>query len=328
MFRFGIMGAGSIAEKFCQAVGLTSEGIVAAVASKSRERAKSFAEKQGVERYYGSYEAMLDEEQPDAVYIATTNNFHFENIMLCLEKGIPVLCEKPMFLSKAEAKSAFALAGERKVFLMEGMWSRFLPCIQKAREWIQEGKIGEIHLANYTGGIHVPEDHRIFNPELGGGALYDLMVYPLEILLYLIPQPLSEVRSQIRYGAGGVDVTDSLMLQFETCQAVCQVTAHSRIPSPCGIYGSQGYIRMEQTHRASLAERYDGQFQLAERYANRVENGFEYEIQEVIRCVREGRLESGIMPWRDTLQCAEILDRVLHLKNGRFGDGSGSGLPG
>ncbi len=284
---------------------------MAAVASKNEGRARVFAEKQGVERYYGSYEAMLDEERLDAVYIATTSNFHAENILLCLEKGIPVLCEKPMFLSGKEAERAFTLAREKSVFVMEAMWSRFLPCIQKAKAWIDEGKIGEIHLANYTGGIHAGEDHRIFDPKLGGGVLYDLMVYPIEILMYLIQQPLLEVRPQIRYAASGVDVTDTLVIQFETCQAVCQATAYSRIPSPCGIYGSKGYIRIEHTHQASLVERYDGQLQLAERYEAPVKNGFEYEIEEVIRCVKEGRGESEIMPWADTVCCAKLFDQIL-----------------
>lgn len=164
MFRFGIIGAGGIAEKFCQAVKLTEDAAVAAVSSKQKERAEKFARRNGIERFYENYE-----EKPDAVYIATTNNYHFENIMLCLRKGMTVLCEKPMFMTVKEAKEAFGLAREKNVFMMEGMWSRFLPCIQKARFWVESGKIGRIHLANYTGGINAPEEHRIFNKELGGG---------------------------------------------------------------------------------------------------------------------------------------------------------------
>ena len=313
MFRFGIIGAGSIAEKFCQAVKLTEDAAVAAVSSKQEERAEKFAQRNGIEKFYGNYEEMLTREKPDAVYIATTNNYHFENIMLCLRQGIPVLCEKPMFMTEKEAKEAFDLAREKHVFMMEGMWSRFLPCIQKARSWVESGKVGRIHLANYTGGINVPEEHRIFNKELGGGALYDLMVYPVEILMYLINQPLLQVRSNLIYGTGGVDVTDSMLLQFETCQASCQVTAHSRIPSPCNIYGSKGYIRIEQTQRASAVELYDGQFCLAEKFESPVENGFEYEIEEVGRCVRAGRTESEVMPWKDTLRCAEMFETALHV---------------
>lgn len=206
MFRFGIIGAGSIAEKFCQAVKRTEDGVVAAVASKNGRRAEEFAERNGIENFYGGYEEMLRKEKPDAVYVATTNDFHFENIMLCLKQGIPVLCEKPVFMHEKEAQEAFALARKNKVFVMEGMWS--------------------------------------LNKELGGGSLYDLMVYPVEILMYLVNQPLRQIHTKLIYGTGDVDVTDSVLLQFETCQASCQVTSHSRIPSPCGLYCPCGIYRL------------------------------------------------------------------------------------
>lgn len=311
MFRFGIMGAGGIAAKFCDAVRRLKDGQVAAVASKSAERAKRFAGENGIKRYYGDYAEMLEREKPDAVYVATTNNFHFENVMLCLRYGVPVLCEKSMFMTMAEAEAAFGCAREKGIFLMEAMWSRFLPCVRKAREWVADGRIGTVQIASYIGGINAPADHRIFKPELGGGAMYDLTVYPIEILTYLVNQPLIDVQAEILRGDSGVDEANNLLLRFETCRATVQTTTHARIPSPCGLYGTKGYIRLEQTHRASAVHLYDGQFQLLERFESQVENGFEYEAAEVIRCVRQGLTESQVMPHRDTLECIRIFEKVL-----------------
>jgi len=311
MFKFGIMGAGSIAEKFCQAVLLVDGVEVVAVSSKSLQRAEDFSKKNNIPVFYGDYKDMLEKAGVDAVYIATTNNFHYENCMLCLDYGKAILCEKTMVMSSEEALSIFRKAKEKNVFVMEAMWSRFIPAVKKAKEWIEDGRIGTIHIATYTGGINVPDSHRIYAPEFGGGALYDLMVYPIEIVTYLINQPLCAVKSDLKFGPTGVDVADSILLQFESCQASLQCTTHARIPSPSGFYGSKGYIRIEQTHRASTCEMYDHEFGLVERFEEPIQNGFEYEIEEVKKCVEQGKLESDIMPHSATLQCLEIIEKCF-----------------
>ncbi|EET62301.1 oxidoreductase, NAD-binding domain protein [Marvinbryantia formatexigens DSM 14469] len=309
MIRFGIIGAGGIAVKFCEAAGRVEEAEVRAVASKSLERAKTFAAANKVPEYYGSYREMLEQADIDAVYVATTCNFHYENCLLCIEYGKAVLCEKSMVLKKKEAEELFKRAKEKKVFVMEAMWSVFLPTIKKAREWIRTGRIGTVYLANYTGGIHAQPEHRIFNPELGGGALYDLTVYPIEIVNSLIPQKLVDVRADIVMGETGVDVTNSILLQYETCRASLQTTAYSRVPSPSGLYGSDGYIQMTQTHRCERCELYDGEFRLAESFTYPIDNGFEFEIQEVVDCIKSGKLESNLMPHAATLQCLDIFEK-------------------
>ena len=311
MFRFGIMGAGEIAGKFCDAVKMVEGAEVSAVASKDQKRAEGFAQKKGIRNAYGNYNEMLESEHLDAVYIATTNNFHFENIMLCIQKHTPVLCEKSMFIDLKQAEEAICYARNEQVFLMEAMWSRFIPCIKKAREWIEQGRIGTIQLADYMGGIRAGEEHRIFDSRLGGGAMYDLTVYPIEILMYLINQPIKNVYGDIKWGNTNVDESDNLIIHFETCAASIQTTVKSRIPSPCGIYGTEGYIRLEQTHRAPSVELYNTKFELVDRYDHPIENGFEYEIKEVISCVRTGKLESDIMPLKDTLKCVWIYDQLL-----------------
>lgn len=315
-FRFGIMGAGNIANRFCDAVRRIGNDVsVVAVASKSKERAQSFAERNGIGRYYVGYGNMLETEQLDAVYVATTNNFHYSDCLLAISHGIPVLCEKPLMMSLNEAEEVFAAARLNNVFVMEGMWSRFIPCVQKAHEWIKAGRIGTVKIANYLGGINAPESHRIYVPELGGGAMYDLAVYPFEIVTYLVDQKLVGYESSIRWLNKEIDENDSFILRFEHCDATIQASLHTRIPSPSGFYGTKGFIQMSKTHMASEVRLFDEDFNLVESYAHPCENGFEWEILHVRDCVRAGMIESTIMPWCDTLLCAKVFDDCLRKEN-------------
>ena len=311
-FKFGIMGAGNIANRFCDAVRRINNDVeVVAVASKSEERAKSFAERNDISSYYVGYENMLSQEELDAVYVATTNNFHYSDCLMAIEYGIPVLCEKPLMMNAAEAEEVFKKAKEKNIFVMEGMWSRFIPCVQKAHEWINAGRIGTIKIANYLGGINAPSGHRIYVPELGGGAMYDLAVYPFEIVTYLVNQKLLGYKFSIRWLNDEIDENDSLILNFEECDATIQTSLHTRIPSPSGFYGTEGFIQMEKTHMASKVCLYDENFNLIESFEHPCENGFEWEILHVMKCVRDGIIESPIMPWADTLLCAKVFDECL-----------------
>lgn len=311
VFRFGIVGAGHIAGRFCKAAERVEDLEVVAVSSKSLDRARNFAEENGIKAFYGSYEEMLTEEKLDCVYVATTNNFHFENVMQVLDHKVGVLCEKSFMMTEREAKAAFDRARENNTFVMEAMWSRFLPVIQKAHDWIVSGRIGTIKVASYIYGINVPPTHRIYNPDLGGGALWDLCVYPFEITTYLMNQKLKGFKHTIRYESTGVDETDSLILNFEEGDAVIQSTFHSRIPAPSGFYGTEGYIQIYMTHMASKVELYDRQYALIDCFEYPIDNGFEFEIAHVRDCIRKGLIESPVMPWSATLECARMFDTCL-----------------
>ena len=149
--NIGIMGAGGIAVKFAQAAAMVSDVEVRAVASKSLERAQRFAEANHIPHAFGDYQAMLSSGLIDAVYVATTGNFHYENILLALSSGMHVLCEKNMVATLKEAEHVFALAREKRLFVMEAMWSCFVPAVQKAHQWIAEGRIGPVQLALRSG---------------------------------------------------------------------------------------------------------------------------------------------------------------------------------
>ena len=171
-FRFGVMGAGNISNKFCDAAEKTEEVCVTAVAARSEERAREFAEKYEIHTYYGNYEEMLQKEKLDGVYIGVVTGMHVQLTELCIRYGIPVLCEKALTGSSEEAERIFKLAEEKKIFVMEGVWSLFLPANRKAREWLREGRIGKLAVSNVEIGFTAPKnkENRYFNKEAGGGA--------------------------------------------------------------------------------------------------------------------------------------------------------------
>ena len=312
--RFGIIGAGGIANKFCDAVKRTEYAEVCAVSSKSMERARAFAEKNGVPLFYDSYETMLKEAEIDAVYIATTHNFHMDNIRLCFEYGKHVLCEKAMVLTAEDAREVFRLAKERNLFCMEAMWSNFLPPVQKAKEWITSGAIGEIQAVSavigFNGGGN-PES-RLYNPALAGGAMYDIGVYPAEIVSYLVGEPVEDCVGMWRpHKITGVDERVSFLLRYASCDAAIQCMLCSNAREYMIFNGSNGCIELPFSSGGFIARRYDGRRQLAETYEERFDNGFVYEIEEVVRCINEGRITSDVMPPEATIQCAEIYDKIL-----------------
>ena len=316
-FRFGIMGAGNIANRFCEAVKQIKDCEVAAVSSKSKERAESFARKHGIEKAYDSYEEMLKDAGLDAVYIAATSNAHYSLTMLCLDYKTPVLCEKAMFLNSREAETAFQRSEKENVFVMEAMWSRFLPAVRKAREWMREKKIGELAYADAAIGFLAPRDfsNRYYNPQLGGGAAFDLTVYTYELLTFLIEQERKDMQIQAVFSESGVDVSEHIQIQYETALASMKTTFLANLQQELVLYGDKGKIVLPRPHFASEAFLYDEKGNVKEHFVDESgRDGFTYEIEEVIRCVRQGKIESDTVPHSLTLECAGVFDEIYKKK--------------
>lgn len=310
--KFGIIGAGHIAHKFCKAVERVEGASVIAVASQTEGKALTFAKEEGIALSYNTYEALLENPEVDAVYIATTHNFHYENAMACIKHKKAVLCEKCFVLTKKEAEEVFSAAREANVFVMEAMWSRFLPAIKQAREWILEGRIGEIELANCLIGFKADSnpENRIMNPKLAGGAMYDIGVYAIEIMTYLIQAPIQEVQTMTTYAETGVDKVNSITLKFENTIANLQCMVTANCPNSLSIYGTKGYIHIPNMHYAQECFMYSEEG-MAEHFQKTHDNGFEYQIKEMIECMERGALESNVMPHKDTIECAGIFDQCL-----------------
>lgn len=312
--RFGILGAGNIANYFCNGVKLTEGAEVVAVASKDAARARAFAQRNAIPDAYGSYDELLRREDIDAVYIATTHNFHLELIRLALNAGKHVLCEKAMVLTEADAREAFALAKEKGKFLMEAMWSRFLPQYQMARQWIKDGRIGAVQSAACSIGFRANQDPegRILNPSLAGGALYDIGVYAIEPLTYLLGEPAEDVLSVWRpHAVTGVDERVTAILRFPSCDAVIQATVSASPKEYYYITGDKGFVEIPFVTFGDTVRLFDENRNLVEEVVEHWENGFVYEIREVMQCIREGRLSSEIMPPEATIECAQLYDKIL-----------------
>jgi predicted dehydrogenase len=312
------LGAGNIAGNFCNAVELIDGCCVCAVASKSIKKAEEFARRNGIEKYYDSYEELLEREAPDCVYIAVTNNDHYRLSALCVEHGIPVLCEKAMFQSAEEAQKLLALAGERKVFAMEAMWSRYLPAVRKVRQWIENGEIGLPETSQCVIGFAAQKDkqNRFFNPKLGGGAAKDVTVYAYELTTYILDQKIRNLSVSALWSDTGVDVTNHISIEFEHTLADLITSFAARMDNQIVIYGPLGKILLPGSHLASDCYLYDENGELKEHFVDReTKNGFVYEIRDVMQCIRAGKTESDIVPWKDTVEFAELLDQIDATKN-------------
>lgn len=318
MFRFGIMGAGIIASKFVDAVLKIPNCETSAIASKSEERAKEFAQKHGIKNSYSSYEEMLDSEKPDCVYIATTTNDHFRLTMMCLERKIPVLCEKAMFENSEEAAAAFEMAEKQNVFVMEAMWSRFLPAVRKVKQWVEEGKIGVPEISQFSIGFVAPEDNsnRYYSPNLGGGAAKDITVYAYEITTFIINQKIKNVAVSAAWSTSGVDLSNQISIEFEHTLASLTTSFAADIEDKMIVYGKEGKIILPMPHYSSECFLYGKDGGLIEHFKDETtQNGFTYQIEEVIRCIKAGKIESSVVEHRLTMECAKLFDKIAQTRS-------------
>lgn len=313
--RFGIIGAGKIAKKFVQAVQNTDCAQIVAVASKTPERAEEFARLNDIESFC-DYETLVGRSDIDAVYIATTHNFHYENIKLCLDAGKHVLCEKPMVLTEKDASELFESARSKGLFLMEAMWTRFLPSMRKAKQWIEEGRIGKIQTLSGMIAFKGNEDpeNRLINASLAGGALYDVGVYMIEIASFLAGEHITDAVGKIRRDhRTGVDVVSSFILSFETVDASLQCLVTSDTKEYFIVSGDAGYIEIPRSHVSDECFLYGEDMKLTEHFKQEFPegNGFVYEIEETVRCINSGMTESEIMPAQATVECARVFEKLL-----------------
>jgi predicted dehydrogenase len=311
--RWGIIGPGRIARKFAQALSVVDEGLLFAVASRDIGRAQAFSEEFSAERSYGSYNEIVNDPDVEAVYVATPHPFHFENTISCLEAKKPVLCEKPITVNAAEAEGLIKVARENNVFLMEALWSRYLPIHQVIREWLEAKRIGEVKLITSTFGFRAVRDleDRLFNPNLAAGALLDLGVYNIAISQWVLGRNPKSFAATAYLGETNIDELTSVNLFYEggvVSQFTCNMISDNT--NDMFIYGTEGHIRVHprfwNTTKATLVTKND---------ENTVElpfrkNGFEYQIEEAISCIRKGLLESSRMTHAESLANMQLMDEI------------------
>ena len=311
--RWGILGTGNIASQFAKGLEALDDAELVAVGSRSQESADSFGDRFGVPRCYGSYEGLAEDRLVDAIYVATPHSLHKENTIMCLQAGKAVLCEKPFAINAAETREMIAVARERKLFLMEAVWSRFLPVLVKVRELLAAGAIGEVRMLTADFGFRAslnPES-RLFNPALGGGALLDVGVYTVSLAHMVLGTP-NRIAALAHIGETGVDEQGAMILGYPGGELALLSTAiRTSTPHEALIVGTKGSIRLdpEWWHGTKLTLKVgDGepeQFDLPF-----TGNGYNYEAAEVGNCLRAGKLESDIIPLDETLAVMETLDAI------------------
>jgi predicted dehydrogenase len=256
---------------------------------------------------------LAEDPDVDVIYVATPNPLHREHCLLCLASGKPVLCEKPFALNAVQARDMVRAAREKKLFLMEAMWSRFFPIMGKVRALVNEGAIGEVQLLVADLCIHFdfdPSDRR-YAPDLGGGALLDLGVYPLSFASMIMGSP-SRIATMAHLGETGVDEQLGIVLGYEHGQ-VSTLYSSIRVDSPVEVVllGTRGQIRIHpwwiRPETVTLS--------VAGQEATRIEvpfagNGYQFEAAEVMACLRAGKLESDLMPLDETLSIMETMDDI------------------
>lgn len=310
--RWGILGTGKIAKAFATALKDTPDALLAGVGSRNLDSAAAFTQEYGGAAY-GSYEALVAAGDIDLVYVATPHPMHFANVRLALDAGKGVLCEKAFTMNRAEAQQLVALARAKKLFLMEAMWTRFLPALAEVRAIIAAGEIGAVRQVHADLGFkaEVGPEHRLFNPALGGGALLDVGIYPLSIALALLG-PVDNVLAQADFGPTGVDEQTALLLRHSGGGiSVCSCSLRARLPSELTVSGERGHVRMHAMfHRSQSVTvvRADGATRtIATPYLG---NGYVHEAIEVQRCWRAGLLESPLMTHADTLALMGVMDEA------------------
>jgi len=322
--KWGVIGVGKIAEKFATDLKSVKNAQLYAVASSSSlDRAKDFAERYESPYFYDSYEGIFQTPDLDAIYIATPHTSHAENTLLCLKHKVPVLCEKPFAMSLKQVQTMVEAARENDTFLMEAMWTRFIPAIQKTLDLIAEGRIGKVRNVQADFGFNAPflPEKRLLNPNLGGGALLDIGIYPAYLSLLLLGYP-SEIQAISNFGKTGIDETTSFVLGYKNeATANLSCTLKSRTLTEALIYGENGYIHIEgRFMEAKRITLYETDKKPVKFNFPRKTFGYNFEIEEVNACLRAGKIESEKMPLSMSVKLISLLDEVRE-KAGIFYDG-------
>jgi predicted dehydrogenase len=311
--NYGIIGPGRIAGSYCRALEQSPGSKIYAIASRDEHRAQEFAKQFKAEVWYGSYDALAKDQNVDVIYIATPHSFHEQQALLCLQHKKPVVCEKPLALSAASAKRIIAASKSNKTFLMEGMWSRFNPAIIKAKELIDDGAIGQVRHLTADFGFQKPYDpkSRLYDPALAGGAILDVGVYPLFLALYLLGRP-EDISASAQLAPTGVDESCAIALKYADgvmaqlfCSMLVETKKEAVISGTKGMilihtpwYKSMGLTLIRNNNEEKIALPYNG-------------NGFEFQVDEVNRCLAEGLVESPLLNHDFMIMKAEVSDEII-----------------
>ena len=312
LMKLAILGPGRIAEKVTQTLVQLPEIECYAVASRTPGKAEAFAKKFGFSKAYTNYRAMLTDPEVELVYITTPHSHHYEQMKLCLEHGKHVICEKAFTINAEQARKIRNLAAEKGLYVAEAIWTRYMPSRKIIDDVIQSGIIGSVNTLTANLSYNIADKERIIFPELAGGALLDIGIYGLNFALMHFGDEIARIESSALLTVTGVDAMETITIFYKNGRmAVLTHSIYCRSDRKGIIHGEKGYIVVENINNPQSVSVYDENDNLLEYHEVPQQiSGYEYEFQEAVRCIREGKLEPDAMPWEKTIQVMEIMDSL------------------
>jgi predicted dehydrogenase len=316
--KWGILACGRIAKKFAADLKLVEGSELVAIASRDINKAIEFAKEFPAKHVLGSYEELVQLADLDVIYVASPHSHHHEHTLLCLKHRKAVLCEKAFAINSKQALEMIELAKSKQVFLMEALWSRFLPHYLSVRKMLEDGKLGKIKgiLANFGFKPNPPIPQRLFDPSLGGGALLDIGIYPVFLAQSLLGVP-DAITATMDKSATGVDEQCAIVFKYKDgATATLFSTLASNLETDADIFGTDGRIRLTSRfyEPSATIQFYPGH--VDSRTLIPIERGpgfgYQYEAKHVAECLRLGLTESPVWSLHDTLQLMQTLDRIRH----------------
>lgn len=309
--KLAILGAGGIAVKMAKTIARMKDVEAYAIAARDLERAQEFAQKYGIKKAYGSYEEMLADDKIDLVYIATPHSHHYLHAKMCLEAGKNVLCEKSFTVNAEQAQKLFELAKEKKLLITEAIWTRYMPSRNMINDIIASGVIGEVTSVTANLSYTISDVERIRKPELAGGALLDVGVYPINFASMVLGEKVKDVKATAIF-KDGVDILDSIIMVFEgNRMATLQCGAREISDRMGSIFGTKGYIQVQNINNPEKITVFDSDYkEIASYFPTEQISGYEYEVESCAKAIAQGNLECPEMPHAETVRIMKIMDDI------------------
>jgi dihydrodiol dehydrogenase / D-xylose 1-dehydrogenase (NADP) len=310
--RWGILGTGYIAEKFTEALSVLPDAELIGIGSRNIETAREFASRYDIPNPHGSYLDLVNDPEVDVVYVGTLNSLHKENCIQAINAGKAVLCEKPFMLNSREAEEILSLAKEKRVFIMEALWTRFIPAFRNALEMCNSGVLGDVKMLSSDFGFicEDPPDSPLYSPKYGGGSFMDIGYYSVALAHIFLGEP-DEISALANVGLSGVDEQMGMLFRYEGGEIGLGFSSFNlETPTEATINGNKGYIRIHSPFYcpSSISLCLNGEEPQVFNFP--IEgNGWNYEAVEVMNCLREGKLESDILPHRESLSMSRTMEK-------------------
>ncbi len=310
--KIGILGSGGIAEKMASTLASLDGYDCSAIASRSKEKAESFASRFGIPNAYGSYEELAEDPEVELIYIATPHSHHFQHAKLCIEHGKAVLCEKAFTANAREAEELFRLAAEKGVFITEAIWTRYMPLSLQIINLVRNGAIGHPYTLSANLCYPLSKKARIQRPELAGGALLDIGVYALNFAAMIYGDEIERTVSACTKTETGMDDQNSITQFFsDNRMAVLYSSIYPRSDRKGIISGDRGYIIVENINNPEIARLYNLDYQLIAEYPSPKQiTGYEYQVIASFEAMDKGLLESPYMPHKETIRIMRMMDEL------------------